>query len=116
MTKVTGPMISLDARGSIGNSVNFSIRRGVNYTRQHIIPGNPQTAAQSANREVFHDGVSKWRFCADLIPELYKTQWIYYAMGTSESGYNRFMRYYLSANYDKITKTKVSPQQIPLPQ
>lgn len=116
MAKTIGPMFSLDARGKIGGAIVYSIRRGVNYARQMITPANPKSAAQLANRAAFQDGISKWRFAPDLIPDTYKVSWSYYAAGTSESGYNRFMRYYLKANYDPVTKTKVSPQEIPTPQ
>jgi len=116
MVKTIGPMFSLDDRGKVGGALVFSIRRGVNYARQMITPANPKSDAQLANRSAFEDGISKWRFAADLITPSMKTWWSYYAAGTSESGYNRFMRYYLKANYDSATKTKVSPQVIPEPQ
>ena len=116
MAKVIGPCFGLDARGKLGKSIVYSIRRGVNYTRQLIKPRNPKTAAQLANRAAFQDGISKWRFAPDMITPDMKTRWNYYSLGTSESGYNRFMRFYLKANYDKATKTKVSPQEIPDPQ
>jgi len=114
MTKVIGPCFGLDARGSMGNSITYSIRKGVNYTRTKVTPSNPQTDAQNELREVFADGVSKWRF--GYITTNNKNWWNYYASGTTESGFNRFMRYYLSANYNKDTKQKVSPQVIPSPQ
>jgi len=116
MTKLLGPMFSLDARGKMGGSLVYAIRRGVNYARQMATPSDPKSDPQLQMREVFADGISKWRFAPDLISNLYKTSWNYYAAGTSESGHNRFMRYYLKANYDTATKTKVTPQVIPAPQ
>lgn len=114
MVKVIGPCFGLDARGTLGKALTYSIRRGVNYTRNYVVGKDPKTAAQLQNRAAFEDGVSKWRW--DIIPGYQKTKWSSYASGTSESGFNRFMRYYLKANYDKATKQKVVNQSIPSPQ
>lgn len=116
MAKVIGPCFGLDARGTLGKSIVFSIRRGVNYTRQLTKPKDKKSDAQLQNRLAFQDGISKWRFAESLITADNKTWWVYYAQGTSESGFNRFMRFYLKANYDTTTKQKVSPQVVPEPQ
>lgn len=116
MAKCIGPCFSLDARGVLGGSLVYSIRRGVNYVRQMDTPPNPNTARQQAIRATFKDGVSKWRFAFDLIPQAHRTMWNYYALGTAESGFNRFTRYYLKENYDVATGQQVSPQVIPPPQ
>lgn len=114
MVKVIGPCFGLDARGTLGKSLTYSIRKGVNYIRNYVVPRNPKTAAQLQNRGAFEDGVSKWRW--EVIPTYQKTDWASYSAGTTESGFNRFMRYYLKANYNKTTKTKVVNQFIPSPQ
>ena len=114
MVKIVGPMFGLDARGALGSSVVYSIRKGVNYARNYTTGQNPQTSAQNANRGAFTDGVSRWKFGQITTPV--KALWNYYATGTTESGFNRFMRFYLGDNYDPITKTKVSPSVIPNPQ
>lgn len=53
MAKVTGPLLSLGASGSIGKSVVFGDWRGVKYARQHVVPANPRTTAQTETRNVF---------------------------------------------------------------
>ena len=114
MTRVIGPCFSLDARGQLGKSVVYSIRRGVNYVRNFATAKNPKTEAQLEHRSAFQDGASKWRW--GVIGTYAKSRWNTYAEGTSESGWNRFMRYYLKANYDSATKKKVAVQVIPDPQ
>jgi len=113
MARVIGPCFGLDARGALGKSVVYSIRRGVNYTRNYVKPRNPKSSAQLQNRAAFNDGVSKWRW--DVVPLYQKTFWSSYAYGTSESGFNRFMRFYLKANYNTTTKRKEENQFIPSP-
>lgn len=46
MAKVTGPLMSMSASGSIGKSIVFSIWKGVAYVRQWLKPANPQSADQ----------------------------------------------------------------------
>lgn len=114
MTRVIGPCFGLDARGTLGKSMTYSIRRGVNYVRARVDPANPKSAAQQQIRAAFSDGTSKWRFGYIVADD--KEWWNYYAAGTAESGYNRFMRYYLRNNYDNTIHLKVTPQVIPSPQ
>ena len=114
MVRVTGPFLSLDARGTLGDVMTGSFWRGINYIRQRVVPHNPKSTRQQAVRGAMADGVSKWRF--GYISSAHKTMWNSYAKGQEYSGFNRFMEKYLGANYDKATGTKVSPQVIPDPQ
>lgn len=50
MAKVTSPLMSLDASGSIAGAITFSKWKGRNYVRQLVIPANPRTAGQQAAR------------------------------------------------------------------
>jgi len=114
MVRVTGPFLSLDARGTLGDVMTASFWRGVNYIRQRVIPHNPRTSRQVAIRSVLTDGVSKWRF--GTISQSDKDMWNSYAKGQEYSGFNRYMQKYIEANYDKAAGTKVTPQVIPSPQ
>jgi hypothetical protein len=46
MAKITGPLMSLDASGTIGKTVVFSKWKGQNYTRLRVTPKNPQKDSQ----------------------------------------------------------------------
>lgn len=52
MAKVTGPLMSLDASGSVAETITFSKWKGRNYVRQRIVPANPQTSDQLAGRSI----------------------------------------------------------------
>jgi len=52
MAKVTGPLMSMDARGKIGDAIVFSIWKGTNCVRQWLKPANPQSTAQGDQRIV----------------------------------------------------------------
>jgi len=53
MAKIRGPLLSFSGGGSIGKAVTFSKWKGIPYTRQYVIPANPQTVDQMARRDIF---------------------------------------------------------------
>lgn len=65
MAKVTGPLMSMSASGSIGKSIVFSIWKGVAYVRQWLKPANPQSADQGDVR-IIMGGTG--RACAQVKP------------------------------------------------
>jgi hypothetical protein len=46
MAQVTGPLMSIDARGSFANTLTFTAWKGRRVVRFRAIPANPQTAGQ----------------------------------------------------------------------
>lgn len=50
MAKVTGPLMSLDASGTVGKTTVFSKWKGRNYVRLRVTPMNPQTEDQATSR------------------------------------------------------------------
>jgi len=52
MARVTGPLMSIDASGSIASTIVYSKWRGRNYVRRHAIPANPRSGPQLAARAV----------------------------------------------------------------
>lgn len=50
MSKVTGPLLSLDARGKIGGAIVFSGWKGIQTVRQLVTPSNPRTTGQMESR------------------------------------------------------------------
>lgn len=50
MAKVTGPLMSLDASGTIGKTAVFSKWKGQNYVRLRVVPQNNQTSGQQDAR------------------------------------------------------------------
>lgn len=53
MPKLTGPLFSLSASGSLAKTLVFAKWKGVQYARQHVVPQNPDTVDQRAVRQVF---------------------------------------------------------------
>lgn len=87
MAKVTGPLLSIGAIGSIGKTVVFASWRGVKYARQHVIPANPQTTAQQLTRTTFSTLASLWK----LGPALLIAPFVSFAQGKPKTGANAFI-------------------------
>lgn len=60
MVKVTGPMMSMDASGSLGGAVVFSKWKGRNYVRTLVKPANPRSALQVSMRAMFGFLAQQW--------------------------------------------------------
>jgi len=50
MAQVTGPLLSFDASGSVGGAITFAKWKGRPYVRQLVIPSNPKSDGQVAQR------------------------------------------------------------------
>jgi hypothetical protein len=46
MAIVHGPLMSMDASGTVGDTMTFAKWKGRNYVRNRVIPANPKTAGQ----------------------------------------------------------------------
>lgn len=87
MAKVTAPLLSFGARGQIGKSAVFATWKGVNYARQHVVPANPQTVAQQANRALFAFLREMWK----RAPAGLQAPWTAFAAGKKFTNFNKFI-------------------------
>ncbi len=53
MARLTAPLFSLTASGTLANALTFSSWKGIPYVRTRVIPANPNTSAQQEIRGVF---------------------------------------------------------------
>lgn len=60
MVKVYGPMMSLDASGTLADAITFSKWKGRNYVRERVIPSNPKSGAQTGRRAMFRFLAQNW--------------------------------------------------------
>lgn len=61
MGKVTGPLFSLDASGTIAKAITYSKWRGINYVRRRVVPNNPNSTAQQEVRGCFSTLSEMWK-------------------------------------------------------
>ena len=60
MAKVKGPLMSMDARGQLGKTLVFLGWKGLKTVRSHVVPANPQTGPQQAQRGIMGDAVASF--------------------------------------------------------
>lgn len=61
MARLTAPLLSLGARGKLGDAIVFATWKGVDYARTYVIPENPNTSGQQEVRGVFSTLTEMWK-------------------------------------------------------
>lgn len=92
MSKVTGPLFSLDARAALGGAIVYSYWRGINYVRARVVPRNPQSSLQTAIRNLITDATQAWHNEDSPIDSAYKAAYIAAAGGQRYSGFNLYVK------------------------
>jgi len=99
LAKPTAPLLSFGATGQIAKAAVYSSWRGRSYVRRHVIPANPNTAAQQLSRGVFSWLNAVWK----LAPNDFIAPWTAYAKGkvlTNRNAFQKFNNATLQANAD----------------
>ena len=86
MPKTTAPLLSFGAAGQIGQSMVFSKWKGVSYVRRYVVPANPRTVKQTANRAVFSMINAAYLYAPAPIKQAFDA----YAIGKPLTGRNKF--------------------------
>lgn len=88
MARVTGPLMSFDASGTIAGSIVFAKWRGRNYVRRHAVPANPRSQAQLCARAIMGFLANDWKNLTDEI----KATWAAGADALKISPFNYFAK------------------------
>lgn len=91
MAKVWGPALSIDASGTVADTLTYSNWKGVKYARMWFSPSNPQTTNQMIQRSKFSSAVLGWQGQSSTV----KTAWNTAATAYKLSGFNYFVQQYL---------------------
>ena len=106
MVLVNGPMFSLGASGTIGDTLVFSIWKGRAYVRQRVIPTNPKSASQTGMRSMFAFLAKQWTNIAGVDQDTFNAD----AESKSISPFNS----YIALNMDRW-KNFLPPSQTFVP-
>lgn len=87
MAKVTAPLLSFGASGTIAKVQTYASWRGVPYARKHVIPANPQSTAQVLTRDIFANYNTRWKQGGPLM----RAPWDRFAVGQKFVGRNSYM-------------------------
>lgn len=97
MAKLTGPLMSLGASGQLGKTLVYADWKGIKYARQHVVPANPNSAAQQTQRGYMQEAVALWHHIVYALNAVDKANLNREAaqQASAQSGFNRFTRNYV---------------------
>jgi len=93
MAKTTAPLLGFGASGQIGKSNVHASWKGIKYTRQYVIPSNPNSAEQQLTRNIFSWLTSTWK----IAPSLAQAPFTAYAKGKPLTDRNAFNKFNIAA-------------------
>lgn len=98
MAKVTAPLLSFGASGTIAKVQTYSTWRGIPYVRRHVIPANPKTTGQELTRDIFANYNMRWKQGGVLM----RAAWNRFAVGQQFVGRNAYMGQNLKATRGEV--------------
>lgn len=92
MAKVVAPLFGFSASGAIAKTIIYMSWKGINDVRQYVIPANPQSTDQTAQRAKLTAAVAAWH--STNLTGADKTSWDRLATTLAEtmSGFNAFCK------------------------
>lgn len=88
MAKITGGLLSENARGSIGGVITYQGRKTFRHVHRKSEPRDPQTAAQRHYRDKFASIVALWQSLSPAEKQVYEDLSPQY---NNNPGYNVFL-------------------------
>jgi len=85
MARLTAPLLSLAASGTIGDAITFSSWKGIPYARTRVIPANPNSVGQQEARGVFSTLNEMWK----RMPQLARDPWQTWVSGQPLTARNK---------------------------
>lgn len=115
MARVVGPLMSLGASATLGDTLVFSQWKGRAYVRLRVDPYNPKSNYQTGIRNTMAKGVMYFTK-GTYVAAAQKTWWNTYgeSQKPAVSGFNRFTKAFVALNYDAASGTFLY-QGIPQP-
>ena len=109
MAKVSGPLLSMSATGTVAKAITYAAWKGISYCREWFKPANPQTQNQVKVRTRLTKAVAKYQ----TEPSETKAFWNTLAEGQAYSGFNLYVEYYVlfmkENEEDEPTVTNTKP-------
>lgn len=94
MAKITAPLLSFDAEGSIADQTTYAKWKGRSYVKQFRAPKNTRTVAQEQARNTLAQANQIWK----TAPALFQTTWDRAADLAARTGYNTWIGRYIQEN------------------
>ena len=98
MARITAPLLSFGASGTLAKTLVFSKWKGRPYARQHVVPANPQTVGQNLTRNSFSFAAATWKIGGTILRE----PWDRCADGQVLTGRNKFQGNFVAENRGEV--------------
>lgn len=105
MARVTGPLMSMEASGTIGKTLTFAKWKGRPYVRQWVVPANPKSAAQTGIRKMLGFLAAAWAAIKTASEASYVTG----AAADGISTFNRFIKENMVLWRESLAPSQSSP-------
>lgn len=92
MAKVISPLFSMGASGKLGNSLVYMSWKGIDDVRQYVIPANPRSTDQVAQRGYFTAAVLLWHTTAFNAADKVAFNLAAAQESSAMSGFNKFVK------------------------
>lgn len=115
MAKLKAPLLSFGASGKIAGALVYFPWKGVNAVREYVVPANPRSALQIAQRGIFEGAVDAWHSLT--FTDADRIAWNRFAgvLAAIMSGFNAFMRVYIAQALVPLPWGRVSDVQVDTP-
>lgn len=109
MVKLTAPMLSLAASGTIADAITFASWKGRPYARERVIPANPRSGAQVGRRAMFTMLTQAWN--GDYMNDTRRATWQDLADQLVASPFNGFMSHNMALWHNFLSPTLSTPPE-----
>ncbi len=105
MATTRGPLMSLEATGTIGKTLTYGKWKGRSVVRSHIIPSNPRSAGQVGRRAMFRFLTQGWK----AIPQASQESWQAAATALNASLFNGYLSLNVEAWHNFLAPSEFFP-------
>ena len=96
MAVLKAPLFSFGASGSLAKALVYGVWKGVNVVRSHVVPANPNTTLQAAQRTLMTDAVAEWHGVRYIAADIAAWNRLANLLAKAMSGFNRMVREFIN--------------------
>jgi len=115
MAKLKAPLFSLGASGSIAKTLVYFPWKGINAVREHVVPTNPKTTAQQAQRAHMTAALTEFHGAGYLEADMTAWARLAGAEGKIMTGFNRMVKEFIDEIIDGNTWERITRVGIATP-
>lgn len=115
MAKLKAPLLSLGASGKLGGALVYFPWKGIDAVREYVVPANPRSTEQIAQRAHFEDAVDAWH--TNAYTDADRIAWNRWAGTLADimSGFNAMMRLAIAIYMAASTWRLISQVEVDTP-